>query len=243
MEFWYGRTGVARVVNGVRMQVLPQFRWYFAETYDLQVADVLRREARPGAMSFSVGANLGVYPLQFAAWTAPNGRVVAFEPNPTSAGFLRRHVAMNNLTDRIDVIDRAVSDQQGEATLFAAGTDGMSRLGAPNPLLGVAATAITVETETLDEFRRRSGLKPDLVMIDVEGFEQRVLAGARSLLTAAALPTTVVEMHPNAWANAGGDDRSFKALLDGMDLVATPLSGQRDPFTDYGHVLLERRPS
>jgi FkbM family methyltransferase len=243
LELWYGRTGVPRVVNGVRLQVLPRFRWYFAETYDAHVVEALQRAVRPGAICLSVGANLGVYPLQFASWTAPNGRVIAFEPNPTTAAFLRRHVAMNGFADRVEVVETAVSDRRGAATFFAAGTDGMSRLGAPNPLLGDAAREISVETDTLDDFCKRRGLRPDLMMIDVEGFEERVLAGARSLLAGETLPTIVVEMHPDAWGNAGGDARSFKALLDGANLVARPLSGQQDSFADYGHVLLERRPS
>jgi len=232
-----------RLVNGVPMRVLPQFRWYFAETYDQPVAQLLRSACQPGATCLSVGANLGVYPLQFAAWTAPAGRVFAFEPNPVTAAFLKRHVEMNGLVDRVEVLETAISDRCGKATLFAAGTDGMSRLGAPNPLLKDAVKEIVVETETLDEFCRRRGLRPDVLMLDVEGFEERALAGARSLLLQEPLPTVVVEMHPNAWPNAGGDASSMGRLLKDFDLNVRPISGQRDPLAEYGHVLLERRRS
>lgn len=241
LERLYGRAGLPRRVNGVPLRVMPQFRWYFAETYDPPVAKVLQQAAKPGAVSMSVGANLGVYPLQFASWTAPGGRVFAFEPNPKTAALLKRHVAMNGFSDRVEVVEAAVSDLRGKATLFAAGTDGMSRLGAPNPLLGSATEEIVVETDTLDDFCRTRRVRPDLVMIDVEGFEQRVIAGAKSLLTSGPMPTVVVEMHPSAWPNAGGDASSFRRLLGDLELVPTPLSGQRAPYEDYGHVLLERR--
>ncbi|CAN5887382.1 hypothetical protein BH18ACI5_BH18ACI5_16260 [soil metagenome] len=38
----------------------------------------LVRAARPGSTCFDVGANVGVYALQFAHWTGAAGRVVAF---------------------------------------------------------------------------------------------------------------------------------------------------------------------
>src|SRR6266849_3701668 len=69
----YGQKGLLRSVNGVPLRVLPQHRSYFAPKYDAPVAAVFRDHLRPGDISINVGANLGVYPLQFAAWTAPGG--------------------------------------------------------------------------------------------------------------------------------------------------------------------------
>src|SRR5690349_17923298 len=64
----YGRGGLVRRVNGAPMRVLPEHRWYFAPEYDAPVAALFRGRLRPGNVCVSVGANLGVYPLQFAHW-------------------------------------------------------------------------------------------------------------------------------------------------------------------------------
>jgi len=236
----YGRCGLARTVNGVTMRVLPAHRWYFRPDYDAPVAAFFQKRARPGDVCFSVGANIGVYPLQFAAWSGPSGRVVAFEPNPKTADVLRRHVRINGLDDRIAVVAKAVAERPGMATFHASGVDGMSRLGEPNPLLARKTTAIQVEVDSLDEFCERSGVTPAALMIDVEGFEPGVLAGARTLFTPGHLAvTTVVEMHPDAWSVAGYDRAMFERLLNELRVRVVPLSGQCDPLAEYGHVYLE----
>jgi FkbM family methyltransferase len=83
--------------------------------YDSNIAAFLKDKVLPGSICFDVGANLGVYVLQFAEWSKPNGTVIAFEPNPSTAEALRRHIAMNKLTGRVRVVDRAVSDCAGSA--------------------------------------------------------------------------------------------------------------------------------
>lgn len=243
-EWWlrvaHGRRGLPRRVNGIDLRVLPQFRWYFTPEYDRPVAGLLHGRVRPGSVCVSVGANLGIYPLQFAAWSAPNGMVHAFEPNPATADALTEHVQLNDLTGRVKVVRKALADRTGEASFFASGVNGMSRLGAPNPALAESAARITVSVGTLDDYCRANGVAPDVIMIDVEGFEQAVLAGAKVVLSAEKFPAVVVEMHPNAWVVAGSNRQRFEELLASLRLRPVPLSGQSDAMAEYGHVLLVR---
>ncbi len=51
----------------------------------------------------------------------------------------------------------------------------------------------------------------------------------------------VVEMHPNAWSVAGTDRATLEGLLEACRLRVVPLTGQRDPLAEYGHVGLEPR--
>jgi FkbM family methyltransferase len=243
-EHWlawrYGRRGLPRTVNGVRMRALPQYRWYFPAEYDGPVAAALRSHIRPGAVCVSVGANMGIYPLLFAGWSEPGGTVHAFEPNPATADILAEHLRLNGVADRVRVARQAVGATPGEAAFFAAGVDGMSSLGAPNPLLKDGAREIRVPVTTLDAYCHEHAVRPDVLMIDVEGFEEGVLRGASELLARDPLPAVVVEMHPNAWASAGTDRTTFERLLVEFRLRPDPLSGQTDPMGDYGHVLLTR---
>ena len=153
----YGSRGMPRRVNGVPVRVAPEHRWYFAPQYDASVAEYLRTRVGPGSVCFSVGANLGMYPLQFAHWSAPSGVVYAFEPNPDTAAALRRHIAMNRLAGRVEVVERAVSDRLGTATFHLAGLDGMSRLGEPNPGLAGRTRSVEVVVDTLDQFCKDRG--------------------------------------------------------------------------------------
>lgn len=236
----YRRRGLPRTVNGIRLRALPQYRWYFPAEFDGSVAASLRPHVRPGSVCVSVGANMGLYPLQFAAWSAPGGTVHAFEPNPATADILAEHLRLNGVADRVRVERQAVGSERGNSAFFAAGVDGMSRLGTPNPLLNGDAKEIRVPVTTLDAYCRENAVRPDVLMIDVEGFEEGVLRGASELLSRDPLPVVVVEMHPNAWATAGTDRTRFERLLADLRLRPDPLSGQTDPMGDYGHVLFVR---
>jgi FkbM family methyltransferase len=192
-----------------------------------------------GATCLSVGANLGVYPLQFAHWAGAGGRVYAFEPNPATAAVLRRHVDLNGFSERIRIVERAVSNLPGEATFHAAGVDGMSRLGASNPGLDGRTAAIAVRVDSLDAFCAAEGVRPDVIMIDIEGFEVAALRGAASLFQGRSPPAVVVEMHPDAWRVAGDDRAGLESLLAEYRVRPIPLSGQADALGEYGHVALE----
>ncbi len=231
--------GMQRTVNGIPLRIHPDHRWYFCSRYDAPVAEYFRARIRPGSICVSVGANLGVYPLQFAHWSGPDGVVYAFEPNPDTANVLRRHIAMNRLVPRVEVVERAVADQPGLAVFHAAGIDGMSRLGQPNPGLAGRTRPIEVHVDTLDRFCSERSVRPAAMMMDIEGFEVAALAGARELFIGGPPPVTVVEFHPNAWHVARTGRAELERRLAEYQLRAVPLSGQLDPLAEYGHVALE----
>jgi len=230
--------GVPWSINGVPFRVDARFRSAMSKDYDSNIAEFLKGKVAPGATCFDVGANLGVYVLQFAKWSQPNGTVVAFEPNPATAAALRRHIAMNQLTHRVRVVDQAVSDRAGSAEFFAAGCDGMSRLGAPNRLIADRVQKLSVSITTIDEFVNQSGLAPDVMLIDVEGFEIRVLRGARHVLARYPEMLLIVEMHPNVWESAGTTTEQAISIIRELNLDIVALSGQRDPLGEHGPVLL-----
>jgi len=189
-----------------------------------------------------VGANVGVYVLQFAHWSRPTGRVVAFEPNPGAREVLQKHIQLNGLTERVTVVPAGVGATSGETILYAADADGMSRLGAPNEAIADRVSAMAVPMVTLDSYCATEGLTPDWLFMDIEGFEMAALAGARDLIgNRGKALEIVVEMHPNVWASAGTSRDDVDALLDDLELEAVPLTGQKDPLSDYGLVYLAHR--
>ena len=232
--------GIPWAINGVTYRIDPRYRDRFGHNYDAPVAAFLRERVKPGALCIDVGANAGVYVLQFAYWSGPNGRVIAFEPNPYACELLQRHIELNNLTERVEVVPAAVSSEDGTATMFAADSDGMSRLGAPNELIADRVKEITVPVVTLGGFCEERKLRPDWLFIDIEGFEIAALKGASRLIKESARDLNiVVEMHPNLWASAHTTRASAEDVLADLGLIAVPLTGQSDPLGEYGLVYLE----
>jgi FkbM family methyltransferase len=240
---WSGKgKGIPWPINGVTYRIDPHYRHMLWQDYDAPVASFLSDRVKPGAMCFDVGANIGVYVLQFAHWSGPTGSVIAFEPNPFACDILRRHIQLNDLEDRVTLVPAAIGSSKGEAVLYAAGADGMSRLGAPNELIADRVSEVTVPVFTLDDYCESEGLMPDWLFIDIEGFEIAALSGARRLIkTRGKDLQIVVEMHPSVWPSADTTPALAEALLAELGLDLEPLTGQTDSLRDYGLVYLSRR--
>lgn len=231
--------GIPWQINGVTYRIDPHYRHQLGTDYDASVAAFLRERVKPGAVCLDVGANVGVYVLQFAYWTAPQGRVVAFEPNPATCRVLARHVSLNNLSDRVTIAPFAISSEVGKATFYAYAEDGMSRLGTPNQLIEDRVSAIEVEVTTLDEYCFKQEIYPDWLFIDIEGFEIAALIGARRLIKERrGKMGIIVEMHPNVWDSAQTTRAMAQDLLDSLGVKMVPLTGQKDPLSEYGLVYL-----
>ncbi len=237
----YHRDGMPWTINDLAVRVTPETRLRMGPLYDPPVAAHLARQMRPGQLVVNVGANLGVYVLQAAAWTAPDGRIIAFEPNPEARALLRRHLEMNRVEDRVVVEEAAVGGASGRATFWRSGSDGMSRLAGPNPRLDGAPThSDEVDVVTLDDYWRDAERAPDWLIMDIEGFEPAALAGARALIQGTPGLSLVVEMHPDSWHLCDYDLDRTERLLAELGLRPVPLTGQRDPLRDHGMVELRR---
>lgn len=236
-----GGRGIPWTINGVVYRIDPRQRHRLGQHYDAPVAAFIRERIEPGALCVDVGANVGVYVLQFAHWSGKAGRVVAFEPNPGALKLLRKHIELNELGERVRVVPAAVGASAGEATLFASDADGMSRLGAPNKLIAERTKELSVSVVSLDEFCEAEGLEPDWLFIDIEGFEMAALEGARKVIERRGDALhVVVEMHPDVWESAGTTRAGAENFLKELGLRAVALTGQSDALGDHGLVYLAR---
>jgi FkbM family methyltransferase len=235
-----GRGVAWEVDEKTTLRIDPRCRWIRNPSYEASVVEFLRSRIAAGDTCVDVGAHVGYYALQMALWTAPSGRIIAFEPNPSARAVLEANVRLNGFSGRIIVEPLAIADAPGTAQLFhGRETTGLSRIGAPNPDID-PSEGIDVPVGTLDDYCDSRAIVPKWILIDTEGLELQVLAGARRLLSDPAA-VFVVEMHPNLWS-AGRDAgaQQFEALLQASGRTVTAITGQRDPLQDYGAVALTR---
>jgi FkbM family methyltransferase len=233
------RKGIAWTINGESFLIDPHSRHRLGRDYDAPVAKYLCQRVCRGSICFDVGANVGVYVLQFARWSAPNGKVVAFEPNSAARAVLEKHIRLNELQSRVQVVASAVGAAEGTDVLHRAGADGMSRLRLPNRLIAEQTTSDLVPVTTLDVFCAKTGIKPDFVLIDIEGFEFSALRGAEDVLhRGRGQLELIVEMHPDLWDSADTTRSDAEAWLREIRLNAVPLTGQTDPLGEHGIVRL-----
>jgi FkbM family methyltransferase len=222
------------LLNGLPIRVDAATRHQFSTDYERPVAAFLHERMQPGSEVWNVGANVGIYVLQAAAWVGAQGRVLAFEPNPSAARVLTENVRLNGFQDRVEIVPWAIGEVSGDASLYASGVNGMSRVGCANPALEATA-AMRVAVTTLDEVVNLRRQCPSWVIMDIEGWEIGALRSARRLLRQSRF---VIELHPSAWPWSGHSRSDLEALLREYGLDVVPLTGQADPLAEHGLVFL-----
>lgn len=240
----YSRRGLPWIVHGEVIRIDPRLRHLVPHESEPGLADLIRRQVVPGDVVLDVGAFLGIYAIVAARRAGPAGRVVAFEPTAWSARAARRHFAYNDLSvPRVQLVEAAVSDAPGRATLHEYPTPYMNSLAMAADS-SVAGTCRDVDVVTIDDTCRELGIVPTFMRMDVQGAECHALRGARDTIRAAPDHLTiVVEMHPQCWPAFGVDERAMAATIADLDLTARPLLPGSALYERDGHAVLTKRRS
>jgi FkbM family methyltransferase len=138
----------------------------------------------PGMIVVDAGANEGLYTVLAAHRVGPSGLVLAVEPSLREIPRLRANLALNAF-QHVRVIEAALSDQTGTGVLHLANDEhaGQNTLGRFIYEGTAAGTTQPVALTTLDCLAAREALpRVDLVKIDVEGAEMKVLRGGEITL-------------------------------------------------------------
>jgi FkbM family methyltransferase len=156
--------------------------------------DFWRRCDLSGLVVYDVGAFQGLLTLFFSRRAR---HVVAYEPHPANFERLCENLRLNGV-ENVTVRCLGLGAQPGRARLV---WDPLMLGGATcNPLIGRSlgesrCQAEEIRISTLDSEIERHGLpRPDLIKIDVEGFELEVLRGALATLRREH-PPLFLEMH------------------------------------------------
>lgn len=163
------------------------------------------------------------------------GRVVGFEPDPNNYLAAREHLSLNGLEDRVELI-QAAAGACSETLYFKSAAE------SAHVVAEATESTCPVECVTLDKIF--AGKRLDVLKIDVEGFEERVLQGARNLLTdPGRCPRAIyIEVHPYAWPEIGTTSDSLLQLLDSYGYVVRTVNGQSVGTIDtYGKILARKR--
>ena len=178
---------------GFRVQVdledrMGQFL-YAVGQYERPTSLLIRSLLDTGSTFLDIGANLGYFTLLAAKHVGPGGRVIAFEPLPSAHSRLRQNVSLNEFNN-CQLHRVALSNRRGTAPFFK-GPEHHSGLSSLRPLESFHGVS-SIKVERLDDVVSAS-TAVDLVKIDVEGAEVKVIQGMQNLL-AAQRPELIVEV-------------------------------------------------
>ena len=183
-----------------------------SETVHIRARTLLEREPEtlawietfaPGEVLWDIGANIGVFTL-YAARVA-SAKVVAFDPLPFNHAGLVRNLTLNGLHDRVTALCIALSDKTEIAPLTVP-----SEADTPGGAGGVFAGATDNYGEAIDAVYELRALGysiddllekfdvpfPNYLKMDIDGIQERVIAGARGTLRDRRLKSAMLELQP-----------------------------------------------
>ncbi len=170
----------------------------------VELAASLRRD--PTSCFVDIGAAAGAYTLLAASILGPNGKVLAFEPDPESLQALKANIALNLFSPEVRALPYALSDTSGEVTLHTDGLQGQAPSLHADPRI---RSSMTVESVRFDDLVD-SLVNPDqqiIAKMDVEGAESLVVAGMRKALQDRRIAELFIEHHPDFMTAPFGSSR------------------------------------
>ena len=188
--------------------------------YEPQVTEVFRQILRPGMRVIDVGANVGWFSCLSCHLVGPGGRVVAVEAGGVNTRLLMMS-RFKNAWNHLSIMNLAASNQV-ETLLYSS-----------NSSNGFVHVPLDIEEIAGGEPVGAVPLGPvledghpwQLIKIDVEGYEFKVLEGLDAMIRRYK-PTMLIEFAPPSLRNISGvDGKQFLAWLTERGYSVTVLTG------------------
>lgn len=189
---------------------------YLLGSFERDTYRALSRLTRPGATVVDIGANFGVHALPLARIVGPEGRVIAFEPTGTAFNRLVRNLKLNpEIAGRVRPVLAYLTDGRNEAPAPAFYSSWrLDSVEHRHPKhLGSIASADRARAWTLDDYVAHAQIGTiDVMKIDVDGYECRVLRGAKATMMRDH-PAIVIEVCPYALEEHGDSAKDLLQIL------------------------------
>lgn len=197
--------------------VIQRRLYYFGE-YEPELCDLLAERLTPHSVFVDCGANCGTFSLLAAQLGAT---VHSFEPDRDNFGLLSFNLALNGLKATIN--QACVGDTTGEVEFFINDPRQHNR-GRHTLVNDGTMTRTKVNSIRLDDYCKDfAGF--DVLKIDVEGAEMRVLRGAEEVIRKFR-PTIIFEAHEAGAARFGTSTVEIKHWLSSCGYRLSRLTEQ-----------------
>lgn len=206
--------------------------WYDHDWHELAEITLLKRHRlQRGAKVFDIGAHQCVVAMMLAKTVGPDGFVLAVEANPDNCAAGERNKKLNGI-DNCQILHAAGAARSGTA-IFNRGPNGQIDNGSGE------WGRMEVPAVSVDDLAAVHGV-PDLLFIDVEGFECELLQGAQKTL--ASGPDCFVEAHVGVGLETyGGSVEKILSLFPaGYEFFVAPPEGAFVPLTGDTAVVKQR---
>jgi FkbM family methyltransferase len=189
--------GIRTHISGFSLRLPTRYYKYFEHDYELNNINFLNNYLTKGMTVIDVGAHLGALSMIMAEKVGPTGKIISFEPTPSTFLLLQKTVSINGQSAVVIPVRKAVSDKPGKAQFYVMGAEANNA----NSLSNNGDTQhkgvpVDIDLTSIDLVKKEYQLSAiDLVKIDAEGAELSVLKGAIEVIKKDK-PKIILALHP-----------------------------------------------
>ena len=221
------RLGVLRILTPLRAWI---YRMRGDDGYEAKFAKAVDQAVHPGDVVWDIGANVGLYTRVFLDLTGPEGKVIAFEPAP--ACFAAMQETFRDVSN-VQLMNIAMGNEAGTVDMkLALKADARTHSLVSTTSDETVAVTIARGDDIVTEGQVPV---PNVIKIDVEGFEQEVLLGMAELLGNTNVREILLEVHFNLLEIKGTKHASSQMV----DMLTS--KGFEVTWTDASHIHARRR--
>ena len=194
--------------------------WYDHDWESMPEVEFLKRgQLQAGAKVFDVGAHQGVIAMVLARLVGESGLVVAVEGTRHNAEVAVENCRINGITNV--VVECAIAAEEAGLKLSFSET--------LNGSVGGELLPVEVPSVSIDSLAIEYGT-PQVVFVDVEGYECQVFEGARKTLSAGA--DFFVEVHVGVGLERHGSVERLLSSFDRTEYALFWSLGEDAPFQE-----------
>lgn len=212
----------------------PHFFRYLTKSHEQHVSNAISKLATRGGSVIDVGANIGYFAAYAAATIGRQGKVFCFEPAPLNFYYLQKNCAsLQKQGFDCFANQLAVGSHVGTAILNLHRHSTYHALEDALHSLDQIEKKVQVKTVSLDEWAKTNKISDVcLVKIDTEGYEAKVLEGARTLYETRSVGVTVLECRSNQVATLIDDFcqefRLYQLIWNGDRWISSTLQSSEN---------------
>jgi FkbM family methyltransferase len=173
--------------------------------YDYNNMNLIQDLLRDGGTFVDIGANIGSYTL--IGSENSGAHVHAFEPHPSTFQLLRKNIELNQRSN-VTLHNMALGSSEGEVFLTDRSGSSINHIvpGTCQP-----GGTVAVPCHRMDTLCQSAAITPQIVKIDVEGFEYDVLLGFGDVLS--SVHVLMIEMNGLADGRSHGQQEIHSLLF------------------------------
>lgn len=177
------------------------------------MVQTLEKFLKPCDTFVDLGANEGYFTVIGARLCGAEGRVLAIEPQHRLLPVIEQNLKLNGLS-HVEVLNAAISDQRGTATLHltastnsgGSGFHRHSKYKLPTQEIGTLTLEEALDAQKLEQV--------DLMKVDIEGFEYEALLGSTKVFEQHRVKALALELHPTILADRGKAAADIEQMLE-----------------------------